>query len=702
MPSDKHSFPPQKFDSEGAITPIDFSPPSRGGRQIPRRRWWLWICSLTVLLVTGASLWFLHAARSVVLEVEPASATTNIDKGFHLRLVDHFLMLPGNYQIRVKAAGYQPDFRQLVVDHQSNQRHQISLVKLPGHLKIVTAPPGATVTIDKKEIGSTPLLAKQLSPGKHHLTLNHPRYLSVKHSINIEGLDKTQALAINLEPAWGHVRIASDPSGASISVDGKQQALTPASVTVVDGQNLMLNFPGRKPWQKTIRIQPDEELNLGLIPLAPADAELSINSQPTGANITVNGQYRDITPFRLELKPDQAHQIGLHLEGYDKVTRSIALKSEEKKELTISLSPRLGTVKLSVLPNGSRLLIDGKLQSHIPETLQLPARSHRFTVEKTGFLAETKTLTPKPGISQHLRFALKTPEQARLEAIPTSVQSLAGQTLKLFRPNTRFTMGAPRREQGRRANEIQHQVTLSRPFYLSIKEVSNAEFKKFRSSHSSSHFNRKTLDTGSQPVVRVSWLDAALYCNWLSEKEGLIPFYTIENGQISTRPANNGKSGQRSSTGYRLPTEAEWAWAARVDDSSDMLKYPWGNHFPPRSKTANLADVSANSLLPSILAGYRDSFSVSAPVGSFRANSRGLFDLAGNVSEWMHDYYGIRFDNNSNTIDPLGPDSGQYRVIRGSSWRHGRIVELRSSYRDYAQDNKSRDDLGFRVARYAE
>ena len=106
-------------------------------------------------------------------------------------------------------------------------------------------------------------------------------------------------------------------------------------------------------------------------------------------------------------------------------------------------------------------------------------------------------------------------------------------------------------------------------------------------------------------------------------------------------------------------------------------------------------------MVDQVLTGYNDGFAVSAPVGSFSANHRGLHDLEGNVAEWVNDYYGIEFSLGSGAEkDPTGPASGEFRVIRGASWRHGNIIQLRLSYRDYGVDG--RDDLGFRVARNVE
>ncbi|RLA43736.1 MAG: hypothetical protein DRR06_11390, partial [Gammaproteobacteria bacterium] len=122
--------------------------------------------------------------------------------------------------------------------------------------------------------------------------------------------------------------------------------------------------------------------------------------------------------------------------------------------------------------------------------------------------------------------------------------------------------------------------------------------------------------------------------------------------------------------------------------------------FPPTSKVANIADRSAATLVARTVNGYNDGHIVSAPVASYAANRKGLYDMGGNVSEWLNDYYTIALSTSGvAAIDPVGSDKGEYRVIRGASWRSGGISELRLAFRNY--DNKARDDLGFRVARYA-
>ena len=150
-------------------------------------------------------------------------------------------------------------------------------------------------------------------------------------------------------------------------------------------------------------------------------------------------------------------------------------------------------------------------------------------------------------------------------------------------------------------------------------------------------------------------------------------------------------------TGYLLPTEAEWAWASRYVAGSTPSRFPWGDTMPPVEVLANYADESAANLVPNILIGYTDHFRGTAPVGSFAANPLGLYDLAGNVSEWIHDYYSQEAAT-SLLIDPTGPNEGEKHVIRGSNYTNGRLSELRWTFRDLGQ--APRPDVGFRVAMY--
>ena len=272
-----------------------------------------------------------------------------------------------------------------------------------------------------------------------------------------------------------------------------------------------------------------------------------------------------------------------------------------------------------------------------------------------GYQTQEFTVTPLPEQTQVFVIRLKTISEAKLAAIPSTITNDLGQELKLILPGT-FTMGADRREPGRRANEIEKQVALKRLFYLSSHEVTNAQYQQFDSQHESGMLGRALLSGGDRPVVNVSWDDAVAFCNWLSAKQGFASAYERRDDQW--HPVIP------MTTGYRLPTEAEWAWASRYAAGSTPSRFPWGDTMPPVEVLANYADESAANLVPNILIGYTDHFRGTAPVGSFAANPLGLYDLAGNVSEWIHDYYSQEAAT-SLLIDPTGPNEGEKHVIRG-------------------------------------
>jgi formylglycine-generating enzyme required for sulfatase activity len=234
-------------------------------------------------------------------------------------------------------------------------------------------------------------------------------------------------------------------------------------------------------------------------------------------------------------------------------------------------------------------------------------------------------------------------------------------------------------------------VQLSRSYYLGATEVTNEQFRKYRSKHQSGQFGSVSLDTPSHPVVNVRWEDAAGYCNWLNGAAQLPAAYA------------SGTTGALAAAlpwqhGFRLPTEAEWAWAARHAGVETASRFPWGDAMPPAPASGNFADRSVSGELADALRDYNDGFVATAPVGRFRPSAAGFFDLAGNVAEWVHDYYEIRAAK-APEPDPTGPAAGKHHVIRGSSWIQASVSALRWTYRDYGTE--PRPDVGFRCARYA-
>lgn len=461
---------------------------------------------------------------------------------------------------------------------------------------------------------------------------------------------------------------------------------------------LTLQLPTYADWQQTLTISAGADQNLGKVTLQSAPGLLTLGSVPAGANVTLDGDFQGQTPMTLEVSPGRAHRLEVFKPGYQRYSGAVELPAAGRDQRTVHLQAQLGEVRLRINPANATVRINGKAIAKGEQTLSLPAVEHSIEISLDGYASVRRSVTPRPGLPQLVDVTLQTQRSAQNpdRGPPTAeITTAAGQTLLLFKPGESaladFTLGASRREPGRRANEVLHPVSLRRMFYLQTTEVTNAQFRQFQPKHNSGKIDGNSLNEERQPAVQVSWQQAAAYCNWLSAKEGLPAFYRQSNGIIT---------GYNSAAlGYRLPSEAEWAWAARASGQK-LLLFPWGDTFPPTLAVENYADNTSVDVTGRILNNYKDGHAVSAPVAALKANQHGLYDMGGNVSEWIHDVYTIPNANSPAAKDPLGGQAGDNHVLRGASWTRSKLSELRLAFRDYGQEG--RDDVGFRLARYAE
>lgn len=676
-----------------AITPIDFTPHSEETQAFSYKFKWLHVVVASFLLVSISTGWFVLTARSVFVEVDPITAQMSIDTGTSFKLGQRYLMRTGSYQLTLKNEGYHDTVTRLLVSEEQSQTHPFVMRKLPGIISFDSVNISeARIRIDGVDIGQTPLVNVEVEPGEHQLSISKDRYLDFGETINVEGRTVEQSFSASLEPAWATVSLTTTPSGADVLVDGELIGSTPLNAEIIQGQRaLVLKLAGHKAWQEEFDVLAGEDFSIPMVELTPADGLLFIQSNPTAASVTIGGEFKGLTPLEVALPPGQNHELAFFKNGYTSNTLSIQTQANEERELNIDLEPILMTVRVMALPEDAELYVDGESRGVANQTIELMAASQQIEIRKAGFIPYSTEFTSRPGLEQVISVSLKSLEQARLEQIKPVIVSAAGQSLKLFYPGA-FTMGASRREAGRRPNENLRDIKLERPFYLSNREVTNSEFRLFNTEHSSGTLEGLTLDNEAQPVVRITWTQAALFCNWLSDQESLPHFYEVADEEVVGFNAE--------STGYRLPTEAEWAWAARTDGSGNQLKYSWGDTLPPAEDSGNFADITAQSYLGQIMFDYNDGYLATAPVASFDANQYELYDLAGNVAEWVHDFYGAAGAIGGVEVDPLGPIEGQFHTIRGSSWAHGSVTELRLSFRDFGEE--ARDDVGFRIARYLE
>lgn len=665
-------------------------------REEPRKLYvWQSAVAAGIVLLLGVS-WLLFTSKSIQIDVQPGGADEiRISGGwFRLPLADRTLLREGDYTVHVRKEGYYDVNQSLKVDETPSRTVIIEMRRLPGQLVISTDPETeATVTVNRTMIGTAPYGPLELEPGTHLVTVNADDYLPYEHRLNVPGLGLTQQLEVQLVPRWADVSVRSEPEGAEIYRGEQLLGRTPAVLQLNEGSHdLTVVKEGFRAWDSVIETVANQDQELPLIELQPANAQLQVNTIPRGANVTVNGRYRGQSPVKLALSPGIDYRIGLSKAGYGSTERRVRLEAAASEAITVDLSARVGTVNINVLPEDAVVYINGRPRGSGSLELELPSSPQELEVRKDGYQTFSRSVTPRPGYPQTIQVRLLSDEEVRLRSIATTVTTSQGQVMRRVEPGS-FTMGASRSQQGRRANEVLVPVTITRPFYIGTKEVTNTEFLRFRSNHDSGGDVHASLAGNNNPVTRVSWDDAVEYCNWLSLQEGLTPAYEkrFEKWEV-VMPMTDG---------YRLPTEAEWAWAIRYQARSTATVFPWGNRLPPRRDSGNYADESARELVPTVLPGYNDGFASTAPVGSFPANALGIYDGGGNVAEWVQDYYAVPTPGQTVAVeDPTGPQRGSNRVIRGSSWRHAGVTELRLSYRDYG--NQPRLDVGFRLARSAQ
>ncbi len=677
----------------GLITPSAFRPTARASRGAEPLAWLTAprLLLAAVVLAAAGALWFVFTAKSVRFETTPAAAAVDVDALVALPLGDVHLLPRGAYRVRAAAAGYQPLTTTVAVGAERSQTVALVLAKLPGQVAFDIEPPGAEVALAGAEapLGAAPLQA-ELAAGPHVAEVRHPRYQSATVAFDVIGKGQRQTVALALAPNWADIAIPTEPPGAAVAVDGADTGLrTPGPVPILAGERrVRVALPGYQPWTDILHVvagQPDE---LPVVKLKPAAVSLRVASEPPGATITIDGSYAGETPLVVGVAPGR-HALRASKAGYAAASKTVLAAAGGAADAVFALAPLLGAVAIETQPADAELWLDGERHGPAGGTVMLPARAHEVEIKLAGFASYRKTVVPQPGFTQELKVRLLTLEEARLEALKRVRRSSQGHDLVLLSPSE-IRLGASRREPGRRANEVLRPVRLTRLFYLGRHEVTNRQFRAFAAGHSSGAYQGITLDQPLQPVVGVSWQEAALYCNWLSRQDGLAPFYAVEFGQVI--------GFDPSALGYRLPTEAEWAWAARHRADAEPRRFAWGPRLPPPERHGNYADRAAAHLVARTIFGYNDNYNVSAPVGAFAANAKGIHDLGGNVAEWTHDYYEI--PEPAAVADPLGPAEGEYHVIRGASWRKGTITDLRLSFRDYGADG--REDLGFRIARFAE
>ena len=612
-----------------------------------------------------------------------------------------YLLRSGEYEISIQNEGYvSMNNETLIIDENESQDRMFDLSRLPGKI-VFTTNPGVDfdLYVDDSEVSkATP--ETSISAGNRKIELRFDRYFPIEKEIFVNGKGEIQEYSFDLDPSWADVSISTEPVDVSIFNGNERLGNTPSTIQLIQGKNtLSLRKSGYKDYEIQLDIVAQDSVSLESLILSRLDVPLEIMSEPEGASININDEYRGLTPMEIMLEPLVEHKILISKPGYKDINNQLRLdtieslssKGKNSEVLDYFLEEILGQVSF-VGTDGAKVYRSDDLIGVIPFDIEMISEEQILKVKKDGLVTQEIKMTPNPNYPQKIEVKLLNEEQTVLAAIPKTLKTSQSQEMKLILPGS-FVMGTPRRSQGRLSNENERLVEITKPFYIGTKEVTNNEFRAFKPKHTSGAEMFRELSNGMHPTVMVTWSDAAAYCNWLSEKESLVPAYENIDGQYKLK--------QPITNGYRLPTEAEWEWVSRYNGGAGEQRYPWGDSMPPIEESGNYADESTESLLTNVLKDYWDGYPVTAPSGRFYPNKIGIYDLGGNVAEWVSDYYAVPTRQlRLVEKDPSGPADGTARVIKGSSWRDSSLTKLRFAYRDYG--TQGRLDVGFRIARYTD
>ena len=431
------------------------------------------------------------------------------------------------------------------------------------------------------------------------------------------------------------------PKNAVVTIDGNQQ-----TVSTDGAYSAMLPYGSHtykveaggyisKSGSFTISSSDMTPINVSLV---SAMATVSVTCPTPAVSLYVDKKSVGIAPWTGSLK-EGMHLIEAKKEGYRSQQRTINLSQQQRLDVAFAeLAAIQGNLSVNYKPFGADVYIDGKKVGQSPRVINgILVGSHKVEIKKDGYGTDSKTVNILEGQTATLAGVLTT----NIITIPVK----DGISIDMVRVEAgTFTMGATAEMEDPYGDEKPtHQVTLTNDYYMGKYEVTQALWQAVMNSNPS-YFKGDNL-----PVEQVSWDDCQEFLSKLNSITGKT---------------------------FRLPTEAEWEYAARGGKKSRGYQYSGSN---------NLSDV----------AWYKDnSDRKTHAVGSKQANELGIYDMSCNVREWCQDWYGSY--SSSSQVNPIGANSGYHRVCRGGGW-YFTARNCRSSYRNSISPDGRGYDFGLRL-----
>ena len=630
---------------------------------------------------------FLLISRAFDLSILPDEVRNQVkltrEEGIFLSSGTKILLFSDNAVLQLKAEGYQAETIDFGKDR-ARSLINVVLEPLPGIVDFTVNSSGVfRISVDGNRLDPDKLTALELNQGTHTVTVSGDRINPISEQIEVTGYGERQSFTYDTLAAQSGFAVSARPESALLILDGMEIGHGAYSGAISTGKHeIRFKAEGYRDSTRTFRVEVDEVYDLGVVELVPNPATLLIRTTPGDAALFLNSSFVGNSGSKFEVVPDRSHQLSIRKSNFEDLNVQVRMKPGEAAEKSFVLEK----TAISAAVRADRVAnvqLNGKSLGTTPLTLTVHV-GDRIDVTKDGFQSRFVVVDKVGGTARTYTFKMLTPREFAYENAATERVVRGNLTMRKF-PPLAFDMTPTVKVEGLASPE-KISVKLTRPFYIGIHEVTHADFAAF---DSTSNPDNKPPDT---PVTRVSWTEAVKFCNWLSRQENLEPVYEF------------GSSGlvqfvNKASLGYRLPTEMEWEASISFDlGSGEVVEpFPWGNKPDIPRAYGNFAGREMQSEGGRYLGNHVDNSVGIATVGSYPANSNGLYDLAGNVSEWVHDYYQLN-RMAGNTPDYMGPESELDHVVKGSNYKSASITMLYSQYRSFG--NHKSDTTGFRIAKW--
>jgi serine/threonine protein kinase len=483
-----------------------------------------------------------------------------------------------------------------------------------------------------------------------------------------EHLDQQRNAQIKLNNAlttFVSISISTNPEGAIVVIDGKESVgNTPLKIDLeIGNHDIHVSKKGYQSFNDILTIRGSEKF---VIELESIMGSISVTTKEEGMIIWINGIKTEfVTPYKFEkIIPKSEYYFQINQMNYLSNTKKCVIRNSENA--TLLLSSILGSLIVESEKSGMRIWLNGKPTEFVaPHTFMNIIPNKEYIISVDSKIEHSEDYFVRINKNESKLIKIDKFQQVSKEMV--------------FVKGGKFDMGILDRD----ADEGPvHSVQLD-SFYMGRHSVSQQEYEEIMGKNPSSFQAEDVLESGllgigrkvekttipKNPVESVSWYDAVEFCNKKSQKEGLTQCYSGTGLNIKCDYKANG---------YRLPTEAEWEYAARGGKISNKFEY---------SGSDNVDDVAWHE---------GNSHKRTHQIETKLSNELAIYDMSGNVWEWCNDWYNKNYYKISQIENPKGPDGGKHRILRGGAWNYHRII-CRITYRNYYNPLSSFKYFGFRL-----